>query len=223
MTFPVRDGWSWPTGSSYVLSWKSSGVVQNVQIDCMRHGVFAFRIALGLLNCGAFPFTMPMDAPTGEGFQIRVRSVALKKACGMSASFSIIERIVAQAVPRRAPAQVVRKIVNVHGKAFSIVCCMLIPVNSFILFEACVADFGHVVQIKTRGYWHRFIRRILYARHGQLLMTTLLHKPEHTWMGVMVPGLPGTICVCVCLSVCLYRASQIWTCWYGAIDVADIL
>lgn len=128
-------------------------MVQNVQIDCMRHGVFAFRIALGLLNCGTFPFTMPMDAPTGEGFQLRVRSVALKKACGMSASFSIIERIVAQAVLRRAPAQVVRKIVNVHGKAFSIVCCMLLPVNSFILF---VADFGgqervQVVQRPKKG------------------------------------------------------------------------
>jgi hypothetical protein len=39
-------------------------------------------------------------------------------------------------------------------------------------------------------------------------MTTLLHKLEHTWMVVMVPGLPGTICVYVCLSVCLCRAYQ---------------
>jgi len=113
ITFPVRSGWCWPTGGPFVLAWKSSGVVQNVQIDLMRHGEFVFRIAGGLLNMGAFPFAMPVDAPTGEGFQIRVRSVALKKACGISLPFSIIDRQVAQAVPRRAPSEKVRKVTHI--------------------------------------------------------------------------------------------------------------
>ena len=109
ITFPVRSGWCWPTGVSHVLAWKSSGVVQNVQIDMLRHGEVVFRIASGLLNSGAFPFVMPPDAPTGEGFQVRVRSVALKKAFGISVVFSIIDRQVAQAVPRRAPVEKLAK------------------------------------------------------------------------------------------------------------------
>jgi len=116
ITFPVRSGWSWPTGASYVLAWKSVGVVQNVQIDMLRHGEIVMRIASSLLNCGAFPFAMPPDAPTGEGFQIRVRSVALKKACGISVPFSIIDRQVSQAVPRRAPSEKARKVARIENQ-----------------------------------------------------------------------------------------------------------
>ena len=116
VTFPVRGGWCWPTGASYVLAWKSSGVVQNVQIDMLRHGEVVMRIATSLLNCGAFPFSMPPDAQTGEGFQIRVRSVALKKACGLSSTFSIIDRQVSQAVPRRAPSEKVRKVERIGNQ-----------------------------------------------------------------------------------------------------------
>jgi len=129
ITFPVRSGWCWPTGSSYVLAWRSSGVVQNVQIDMLRHGEVAFRIAAGLLNSGAFPFAMPPDAPTGEGFQIRVRSVALKKACGISVPFSIIDRQVAQAVPRRVPVEKVRKITAVKDESSRLLAPLQPPVS----------------------------------------------------------------------------------------------
>ena len=101
ITFPCRPAWCWSTGTVNTISWKSSGVVQNVQIDMMRHGEFSFRIVDNLMNCGAFPFNLPPNVPTGEGYQIRVRSVVLKKACGVSAHFSIVDRQVAQAVPKR--------------------------------------------------------------------------------------------------------------------------
>lgn len=102
-TFPSRPGWSWIAGSTNMITWTSEGVVQNVSVDILRHGKLAIRLSGSCLNVGAFQFPMPLDTPFGEGFQIRVRCTTNKAAFCLSYPFSIIDRQVALAVPRRAP------------------------------------------------------------------------------------------------------------------------
>eukprot|EP00960_Hanusia_phi_P025771 745874-Hanusia_phi.AAC.2 len=74
LTFPTREGWAWPTGTCYNISWQVVGVVQNVQIDILREGKVVFPVVSSVLNIGSYPFTIPLGAQTGEDFKIRVRS-----------------------------------------------------------------------------------------------------------------------------------------------------
>jgi hypothetical protein len=99
--FPSRPNFTWACGSSYNISWEDSGSSSVVQIDVVRRDVFAFRIIGSLINIGGFQYAMPIDAPTGDGYQIRVRSAANKKAFALSVPFSIVDREAATAVPRQ--------------------------------------------------------------------------------------------------------------------------
>jgi hypothetical protein len=45
---------------------------------------------------------MPLDAPKGDGFQLRIRSATNKKVCALSVCFCIVDRQLSQAVPKQS-------------------------------------------------------------------------------------------------------------------------
>ena len=101
LTFPVRPLWRWVCGAAHKVSWTSSCGVHAVTVDLVRHGDRpALRVATAIINVGAVDFAMPLAAPTGDGFQLRVRSVTNPAVEGLSIPFSIVDRQAALAVPR---------------------------------------------------------------------------------------------------------------------------
>jgi hypothetical protein len=102
MTFPVRPLWRWICGASHKVTWTSSGGIHNVQIDVLRHDLPALRVVASTINVGMVEFTMPLAAPTGDDFRLRVRSTTNKRVEGLSLPFSIVDRQASLAVPRLA-------------------------------------------------------------------------------------------------------------------------
>ena len=106
LTFPVRPLWRWVCGAAHKISWTHTGGVHSVHVDLVRGDRAVLRVAAAIINVGAVDFSMPLDAPLGEGFQLRVRSVAAAAVEGLRVPFSIVDRQAALAVPRfGAPAR----------------------------------------------------------------------------------------------------------------------
>jgi hypothetical protein len=71
-----------PQGASYNVTWQTRGVLANVTVELLRHGEPVLRVASALLNIGSFQWSMPPDAPCGEGFALRVRASTNRRVGG---------------------------------------------------------------------------------------------------------------------------------------------
>jgi subtilisin family serine protease len=77
LTYPNAAGISWSAGSSYTITWASTGSPgSSVKIDLLKGGVLNTTISASTENDGSYSWTVPSSQAAGVDYKIRVASTA---------------------------------------------------------------------------------------------------------------------------------------------------
>ncbi|MFA5033140.1 MAG: Ser-Thr-rich GPI-anchored membrane family protein [bacterium] len=71
-----NGGESWLAGSSHNVTWTSSGVSGNVNIDLYKSGVFSSTLASGVSNSGTYSWAISASQTIGTDYKVRVVGVS---------------------------------------------------------------------------------------------------------------------------------------------------
>ena len=75
VTFP-NGGEEWSIGSSQTITWASSGVTGNVQIELYKNSTYSSVIASDTDNDGSYEWTIPATISAGTDYKVKVSSIA---------------------------------------------------------------------------------------------------------------------------------------------------
>ncbi len=85
------EGDEWNVGSTYSITWTSSGVTGDIVVGILKGGV-AYAESSAVSNSGSFEWTISSDFEAGTDYQVKVSSNDVPTVYGLSGTFSIISQ-----------------------------------------------------------------------------------------------------------------------------------
>ncbi|MHA1109691.1 MAG: BspA family leucine-rich repeat surface protein [Promethearchaeota archaeon] len=84
-----RDGFIWETGTSYDITWTSTGIISSVNLELYKNGEYVQTIISGTENDGTYTWMIPSSLEDSRQYQIKIVDASNDTVYDFSGEFQI--------------------------------------------------------------------------------------------------------------------------------------